>query len=99
MKISIEVDMTPQEARTFLGLPDMTSVHEAFLDEAKSKIAQTSSLLDIDPLVKTWTGLGGVAQDAISSLLGAAARGATGARAEPKPAQPKPAPMPDTDAN
>jgi predicted transcriptional regulator len=100
MKITVEVDITPQEARTFLGLPDMTPVHDAFINEAKSKIAQTSGLLDIDPIVKTWTGIGGVAQDALTTLLGAAARSAAGTTTRPsesKAASGKPAAEPNKD--
>lgn len=31
MKISVDVDCTPEEARRFLGLPDLTSVHDAYV--------------------------------------------------------------------
>ena len=30
MKITITVDCTPEEARDFLGLPDLTAMHEQF---------------------------------------------------------------------
>jgi hypothetical protein len=83
MKVTVEVDITPQEARAFLGLPDLSGVHDAFLNEAKSKLTQTAGLMDIEPLLKTWTGFGGVAQDAITSILGAAVRTATAAAATP----------------
>ena len=35
MKFTVDVDCTPQEARAFLGLPDMESVHEAYLGRIK----------------------------------------------------------------
>jgi hypothetical protein len=78
MKVRIEIDLTPEEARSFMGMPDMSGIHEAFVNEAKTKIAQTAGLMDIDPLVKTWTGFGGVAQEALGSLFGAALRAGTG---------------------
>jgi hypothetical protein len=31
MKISVDVDCTPEEARRFLGLPDLTPVHDAYV--------------------------------------------------------------------
>ena len=32
MKVSIEIECSPQEARTFLGLPDVTKINEAYVD-------------------------------------------------------------------
>ena len=31
MKLNVEVDCTPEEARRFLGLPDLTPVHEKYV--------------------------------------------------------------------
>ena len=31
MKINVEVDCTPEEARRFLGLPDLTALHERYV--------------------------------------------------------------------
>lgn len=72
MKVKIEVELSPEEARSFLGLPDLSSVHQAFVDQARGKIEDAASLVDIAPLVKTWTGLGGMAQDVVGSFLSAA---------------------------
>jgi Family of unknown function (DUF6489) len=32
MKINVEVDCTPEEARSFLGLPDVNKANEAYVD-------------------------------------------------------------------
>lgn len=77
MKVRIEIDVTPEEARTFLGLPDMAPIHQAFVNEATDKISKAAGLVDIDPLVRTWTGLGGLATDAMGAFLGAATRAAS----------------------
>jgi hypothetical protein len=77
MKVKIEIDLSAEEARTFLGLPDLSSVHQAFLDQAKDKLGTAAGLVDVAPLVKTWTGLGGLAQDVVGSFLGAAMTAAT----------------------
>jgi hypothetical protein len=77
MKIHIDVEISPEEARTFLGLPDISPIHEALTAQAKSKIESLGQAVDIDPLLKTWGSMGGLAQDAIGSILGAAVRGAT----------------------
>jgi len=31
MKMNIEIDCTPEEARTLLGLPDVTKANEAYV--------------------------------------------------------------------
>ncbi|MEG3176742.1 DUF6489 family protein [Sphingomonas sp. RB3P16] len=31
MKITVDVDCTPEEARRFMGLPDMAPVHDKYL--------------------------------------------------------------------
>ena len=36
MKVTVDVDCTPEEARRFLGLPDLTPVHEAYVEKMKS---------------------------------------------------------------
>mgnify|MGYP000117177339 CR=1 FL=1 len=59
MKISIEIDLTPQEARSLLGMPNITAIQDVFVGMAKDKLEKTSNLVDVEPMVKTWTGLGG----------------------------------------
>jgi len=39
MKVSVEIDCTPEEARSFLGLPDVTKINEAYV-EGLSKAMQ-----------------------------------------------------------
>ncbi len=39
MKISIDVDITPEELRRFLGLPDVTVLHEEMVDKIRDRLA------------------------------------------------------------
>ncbi len=39
MKITIDVDMTPEELRRFLGLPDVTVLHEEMVEEMRARLA------------------------------------------------------------
>ena len=43
MKINVEVDCTPAEARAFLGLPDVTPLNDAMVAEMQ-KMKQRHSL-------------------------------------------------------
>ncbi|GIU67669.1 DUF6489 family protein [Candidatus Phycosocius spiralis] len=78
MKVSLEVDLTPSEARELLGLPDLSSVQAAFVNLAKDKLDKTASIVDVEPMLRTWTGLGGVATDALGALVSAAFKVAAG---------------------
>jgi len=55
MKISIDVDCTPEEARSFLGLPDLSSVHAVYLDKMKQAIEQG---VTPEALVRDWSPFG-----------------------------------------
>lgn len=85
MKVHIELELTPEEARELVGLPNISSLHETFLNAASAKIAQTAGGLDIDPMIKTWSGLGGLAQETIGSIMSAALNAATKPAASPSP--------------
>jgi hypothetical protein len=45
MKVNVEVECTPEEARRFLGLPDVTKANEAYVD-AVVQAMQGSGNLD-----------------------------------------------------
>ena len=58
MKISVDVDCTPEEARRFMGLPDMTSVHEAYLSRVRTAIEQGISPDTIQSVMAAWSPMG-----------------------------------------
>lgn len=58
MKFEIHIDATPAEARQFLGLPDLSSVHELWVEKLQRLAAEGPSSQDWQKLVKSW--LGGV---------------------------------------
>jgi hypothetical protein len=54
MKISIDIDCTPEEARRFLGLPDLTEVNATFAAALRERIEETVKAMDPETFVKTW---------------------------------------------
>lgn len=60
MKIRITVDCTPLEARGFLGLPDVSPLHDIYLEKAKNLIEQGITADHVADLMKNWSQLGGV---------------------------------------
>ncbi len=55
MKIHIELDMTPEEARTLMGLPDVKAFNEQMLDEMRRRLREAS---DPEALMKLWAPMG-----------------------------------------
>ncbi|MBR45267.1 MAG: hypothetical protein CMM31_02060 [Rhodospirillaceae bacterium] len=54
MKMTIEVDCTPEEARRFLGLPDLGEAHEAVLEAMTARMRDAAGEFDAEALLKTW---------------------------------------------
>ena len=54
MKISVDVDCTPEEARRFLGLPDLTPVHQAYVDKMQKAVSDGISPEMFGDMVKAW---------------------------------------------
>jgi hypothetical protein len=40
MKVSVDVECTPEEARRFLGLPDLSAVHEVYVERMKKAVTE-----------------------------------------------------------
>ena len=73
MKMTIEVDCTPGEARAFLGLPDVTPLNDHMIGEMRKRMEKNIALLAPEDLMKNWISFGGHAQEQFRSLMTAAA--------------------------
>lgn len=58
MKITIDVDCTPEEARAFLGLPDVAPMQAAMMEEVRKRMTAALEASDPETLMKTWLPLG-----------------------------------------
>ncbi len=54
MKIKIDIDCTPGEARAFLGLPDVAPMQEALLAEMQERMREAMAGADLQSLMQTW---------------------------------------------
>ncbi len=54
MKINIEIDCTPQEARAFLGLPHVEPMQEALVARMQERLAQYLDAVEPDALMNAW---------------------------------------------
>lgn len=58
MKITVNVDCTPEEARQFLGLPNVAGLQDKLLKELEKKMTENIRTLDPETFIKTWMPLG-----------------------------------------
>ena len=74
MKVTVDIDCTPAEARAFLGLPDVTPLNEAMVAEMQERMKANVAAMQPDELMKTWTSFGLQAQDQFRRLMEAATK-------------------------
>ncbi len=54
MKITVNIDCTPEEARTFFGLPDVKPMQEQLMKEVQERLSANLKALDPDAMLRTW---------------------------------------------
>ena len=54
MKVKIEIDCTPEEARAFCGMPDLTAAHEAMAKGLEARMAEVIGQIDPEAILKSW---------------------------------------------
>lgn len=54
MKVTFNIDCTPEEARKFLGLPDVAPMQEAMMKELQAKMQDNVKAMDPETMMKTW---------------------------------------------
>jgi hypothetical protein len=58
VKITVDVDCTPEEARRFMGLPDLAPLHEAYLARMRNAIDQGITPEMVQSMMKGWSPMG-----------------------------------------
>ena len=54
MKVTINIDCTPQEARQFFGLPDVEPMQKALMQQMQDRMAQSLAAMEPEALMRTW---------------------------------------------
>lgn len=54
MKVHIEMDMTPEEARAFMGLPDVVPMQKRLMEDMQARMRAAFDTGDPDAMVKAW---------------------------------------------
>jgi hypothetical protein len=54
MKITVDVDCTPEEARTFFGLPDVKPMQDVLMKKIQERMVGNLDATSPEALLKTW---------------------------------------------
>lgn len=70
MKISIDIDCSPEEARRFFGLPDVAQVNDTVIEAVQARMTEALQRIDGETLLRDWMASGTQAwQNMQSSFL------------------------------
>lgn len=64
MKITVDVDCTPEEARAFFGLPDVKPMQDVLMKKVEERMITNLDAVSPEALLKTWlpAGVQGIEQ-------------------------------------
>jgi hypothetical protein len=72
MKVTVEVDCTPEEARRFLGLPDVVPMQQAIMETLQQRMQSAIDATTPEALLKAWMPMApDQMQQAFAKLFGA----------------------------
>ena len=76
MKVSIDLDLTPEEARRLLGLPDIQPMQERLMAQMEKQMMQNMSYLDPETMMKVLVPAGAQGLEKFQEMLWGMARSA-----------------------
>ena len=78
MKVSVNVECTPEEARAFLGLPDLSPVHQKYVDSMLSAMDGAGSVEQMNKLIGAFAPMGDASMRMFQQMMDIVLSGATG---------------------
>ncbi len=79
MKFTVNIDCTPQEARSFFGMPDVEPLNKMIVDEMSRRAKDNmDTLADPERLIAAWVNMGGKGLEQFQNLMGTAMSSAGG---------------------
>lgn len=89
MKITVDIDCTPQEARAFFGLPNIEPMQDALLDQLQQQLSSYLAKTDPEAMLKLWLpesvkGLGNIQEQFWRQFMSGMSGAATGSSDDDK---------------
>ena len=85
MKINVDIDVTPEEARKFFGLPDLEPMQQRVMEEMERRMLENMDRFSPDHILSQWMSMGANVPQGLLNLVGRA----TGLDSAAKKAAPK----------
>lgn len=80
MKVNVEVDCTPEEARRLLGLPDVTAVNEAYVERLTKAMQGVGSIEQLQEMAKQVAPMGQIGLKMFQNMVESGAAMASGSK-------------------
>jgi hypothetical protein len=82
MKVNVEIDCTPEEARRFLGLPDVSKANDVYVDAVTKAMKGVGSVEQLQDYAKQLAPMGQMGMKLFQQFMesGAAMSGAAAAK-------------------
>ena len=77
MKVNVEIDCSPEEARRFMGLPDVSAVNQTYVDSVVDAMQGTSNLDQLQNLARNIAPMGEMGLRFFQQIMEGAATGAS----------------------
>lgn len=71
MKVNVEIDCSPEEARRFLGLPDVSKANEAYVDATMKAMQGVGSFEQLQEYAKQLAPMGQMGMKLFEQFLSA----------------------------
>jgi hypothetical protein len=82
MKVTVEMDLTPDEARRMMGLPDLTAMQARLVEEFERRMMAAMEKSAPEEVMKQWFTLGSQGFEQFQRFMWDGARNAAGTRKE-----------------
>jgi len=89
MKITIDVDCTPEEARQFLGLPDVAPMQAALMTQIQERMEANMRAMEPEALFNTWLPAGLQGLEGLQKMFWTQMAGGSSAASAETGAKPK----------
>jgi hypothetical protein len=80
MKVTVDVDLTPEEARRLMGLPDLEPMQQRLLEQLEKQLSSNLGYMDPEMIVKSILPMGAQGLEQFQNLLWGLAKSATGGK-------------------
>lgn len=78
MKVNVEIDCTPEEARRFMGLPDVSRANDVYVDSLVQAMKGAGSIDQVQDLIKNFAPMGEIGLRMFQQIMESGAKAAFG---------------------